>query len=186
MSKKRKIGGNNNGIKIVTQTIPSHNNNNTVITYRASLQDNGEEVGSFEIEGQGFNTGKTMNMSISINNESNKYQGKGYSRKMIKKLCDKIKEEYYPQIRSDQMLHINTNASQGFWDKIGMKEARYYRSAASRNVEGRGYEKDITFSKLCMFGNGGCGYKCRKTKKQKKTKKTKKNKQTKKQKNKKT
>lgn len=148
---KRKRNNNNNNLNIVTQTIKSYDG--TEIKYRSSLQNEGIEVGSFEIEGPGFNTGKTMNMSISINNESNKYQGKGYSRKMIKTLCDKIKREYYPDIRNDQLLFINTNASQGFWDKVGMKKARYHRSAASRNVEGLGYEKEITFNELCKFGN---------------------------------
>ena len=62
-----------------------YTNNNT--DYIIKILDKGIEIGEFSITGPGFNTGETMNMSISINS---KYQKKGFSKKMIKDLCEFI------------------------------------------------------------------------------------------------
>ena len=122
--------------------------------YKAVLWDNlnNAEVGYFEISGPEFDTGETMSMGISIDDN---YIGKGYTRELIKYLCNTIKT-VYPQIRGDQLLFIDVDASDGFWDKIGMKENRYgIDSNTTRNLEGQGYEKYISFYDLCKFGSGG-------------------------------
>ena len=135
--------------------------------YKAVLWDNlnNTEIGYFSISGPEFNTGETMSMNISIDDN---YVGKGYARKLIKHNCANIRKNY-PQIRSDQLLLIDADASEGFWEKIGMKINRYgIDSNTRRNLEGKGYEKSITFNELCKFGGGK-----RKTRKTRKTKKTK-------------
>ena len=126
--------------------------------------DNKKLIGDFIIEGEisrsvgetrykdilmneayyGFNTGNTMSMSIMVKNE---YQGLGISRMMIKTLCEYIENIIPFEIRTDQMIFIDADASNGFWDYVGMKENRYYdRYKISR--EGCGYEKVITWNKL--------------------------------------
>ena len=110
--------------------------------------DNQIEIGSFEINGE-FDSGKTVDMGIRVEKE---YQGKGYSKELIKVLCNYILQTGYPKIRKDQMLFIDTDASAGFWDKIGMKSHRYGDDyIGRRNVEGVGYEKMITFGDLCKW-----------------------------------
>ena len=142
--------------------------------YKAVLWDNlnNSEVGYFEISGPEFDTGETMSMGISIDDN---YIGKGYARELIKHNCANIRKNY-PQIRSDQLLLIDADASEGFWDKIGMKVNRYgIDSNTTRNLEGRGYEKSITFNELCKFGGG----KRKKSRQYRKTKRNvKKNKKT--------
>ena len=107
------------------------------------------EVGSFSIDGNGFNTGEPMSMSIHIDED---LQGKGLSRYMIKTLTHYIRENF-PNISDHQLLFIDVDASVGFWEHIGMKVNRYYNSA--RDIEGAGYEKNMTFRDLENFGNGG-------------------------------
>jgi hypothetical protein len=52
------------------------------------------------------------------------------------------------------MFFIDADASNGFWDHIGMTLNRYgYNYNGKRNLVGRGYEKVITFSKLYKFAN---------------------------------
>ena len=56
--------------------------------------------------------------------------------------------------RGDQMLFIDADASDGFWDKIGMVESKRYgydRNPKYSQREGAGYEKYITINKLYGF-----------------------------------
>lgn len=120
-----------------------------------AINEKGEEIGEFRISGKGFDTGQTMDMGIHV---LDGYKGRGLSRTLIKELCIHIKNEY-PQIRPDQFLFIDTDASWeynakkdeyvSFWDYIGMDENRYYDS--NRDIEGQGYEKNITFQDLCKW-----------------------------------
>ena len=109
----------------------------------------GREVGSFTIRGQGFNTGETMFLNIFIDDQ---YIGRQYARLMINKLVEFIKTNIH-DIRHDQLLYIDTDASAGFWRHIGMKGHRYAEKSSkgissNRKLEGLGCELEITMFEL--------------------------------------
>ena len=68
---------------------------------------------------------------------------------------DKIYEDIPEMIeRGDQMLFIDADASDGFWDRIGMIESQRYgygRNPKYANREGAGYEKYITLHNLHKY-----------------------------------
>jgi GNAT superfamily N-acetyltransferase len=113
-------------------------------TYKSILWIQGKECGSFIIGGiGGFHSGHTMSMEIFIDEE---HQKKGYSMLLIRTLC-----KFISNMESNgggQLLFIDTDASVGFWDRIGMKPNRYYDRFTPER-EGGGYEKFITFEELC-------------------------------------
>ena len=119
------------------------------------LQFEGKVCGEFSIKGtEGgnrdcFDTGNTCYMEISIEEI---HQGQGLARQMIQKMTQHIRMDY-PQIRSDQMLFIDADASAGFWDKLGMKPHRYDddHTRYRRVLEGNGYAKGMTFHQLEQF-----------------------------------
>ena len=120
--------------------------------------------GSFTIKGlkgtkEGFGTGNTMNMEISIDilsriniqkrNQGIKenyrdYKSKGLSLLLIYFMVKSIKTE----AKDDQQLFIDDDRSEGFWDYLGMSENPVYYD---KEGEGAGYEKVITFDKLKAF-----------------------------------
>ena len=109
------------------------------------LYNNNNVIGEFTIDGDNM-----YSMSISIEDE---YQKKGYSKIMILTMLNKMKDEI-PNIHPDVMFFIDADASNGYWDYIGMTLNRYgYNYNGKRNLVGRGYEKVITFSKLYKFAN---------------------------------
>ena len=111
--------------------------------YKSILWIQGKECGSFMISGiGGFHSGHTMSMEISIDEE---YQKKGYSKPLIQTLCKFISNM---ENGEGQLLFIDTDASGGFWDHIGMKPNRYYERYTPER-EGGGYEKFMTFEDLC-------------------------------------
>ena len=118
--------------------------------------ENGDVIGSFGIEGEGikhqFDSGETNDMHISIDNN---YQGNGFTKIMMKYMIDKIYEDIPEMVdRGDQMLFIDADASDGFWDKIGMVESKRYgynRNPRYIQREGAGYEKYITINNLYKF-----------------------------------
>jgi hypothetical protein len=115
-------------------------------TYKSSLWIQEKECGSFIFGGLGgFRSGRTMAMEISIDDE---HQKKGYSRLLVKALCVFIRETE-PNSKG-QLLFIDTDASGGFWEYIGMTDNPYYDHYTT-DQEGGGYEKVITFEKLCQF-----------------------------------
>ena len=63
---------------------------------------------------------------------------------MCKFLIKNVKD-----IRMDQLLFIDADASDGFWEHIGMKPNKYYNTR--RNLEGAGYELGITFADLYKY-----------------------------------
>jgi hypothetical protein len=145
----------------------------------------GDEVGHFTIEGKSdtydfFDTGETCSMTISLEDE---VKGQGWSTKMIRLMVENIKKDY-PRIRRDQLLFIDADGSEGFWDHIGMVEnSRYgYDYRGHRTIEGQGYEKVITFQELENFANRtknkGRGRKTKRRKTKRNRRKTKNNKRT--------
>jgi len=110
----------------------------------------GKQHGECSISGS-FNTGETCAVTISIDEA---YQGRGYSLLLWKKMIQQIEQEY-PSIRSDQMFFIDADASAGYWEHIGFVTNRYgYDYNGNRKqLEGRGYEKVITFRQLQLFLN---------------------------------
>lgn len=117
-------------------------------TYKsAAIDEDNDEIAYFMISGEGFDTGKPMDMNIFV---EDKYVGMGLAKKLIQNMVYNLKE-HYPNIRKDQLLFIDTDASNGFWEHIGMKNNRYYDG--NRDVEGRGYEKHITYQSLCAVGH---------------------------------
>jgi hypothetical protein len=109
------------------------------------LHIDGKRHGECTITGS-FDTGETCSVTISIDKE---YQGHGYSYLMWKEMILQIEKEN-PSIRPDQMFFIDADASAGYWDHIGFTLNRYgYDYIGNRkDLEGRGYEKVITFRKL--------------------------------------
>jgi len=104
-----------------------------------------KKIGRFYIEGESkpgysnyFNSGNPCSMGIMIDV---KYRTKGLSPIMIKYMIDNIERDY-PNIRDNQYLYIDIDASRGFWNSIGMK---------TYNNEEIGYEKRITFGELKQY-----------------------------------
>ena len=187
---EKKVSTNGN-IELRSSVIKSYSADRTFIKYQTKIYIDGEdevldeEYGSFEIEGEGFNKGKPMSMTINIHDS---LTNKGLSRQLIRETCNLIIKNC-PEIRPDQMILIDGDGSGGFWDYIGMKDNRYYSTKTLRDLETKGYEKEISFLKLCQFGDKGLAKgikeKTKNLKKRRKLKKTNKKKKTKKRKTKK-
>ena len=110
------------------------------------LMADGEEMGRFSIDGT-LGTGETCSLGVSVEDS---LQGKGYTRNMIQAMIHHVEHEQ--SVRPDQLLFIDLDMSAGYWDNIGMKTHRYgidYRG--KRQVEGRGYEKSITWQQLKRY-----------------------------------
>ena len=133
-------------------------NISNTISYKSQLWISGkdEEQGYFSISGKGFYgekaTGDTQNMDLNISIEDEQ-QGNGYSNYLIHALCEYILANTHgtsngldnQEIINNYLLLIDTDASEGYWDRIGMKPNR---QANSKRSNSRGYEKSITFGKL--------------------------------------
>ena len=118
-----------------------------------TLQNN-DIIAEFSIEGKGlnhqFDSGETNSMSISVEDD---YQGNSYTKVMMKHMIDKLYKDI-PDMIGDYMLFIDADASDGFWDKIGMEVSRRYgynRIPKYSDREGAGYEKYITIDKLNKY-----------------------------------
>ena len=124
------------------------------------LEREGVEVGRFSAGGglignnpHIFDTGETIDMGISLDDDLQKHK---LSKLMVAALCKMLILEY-PKIRKDQFFLIDSDASGGFWDAIGMKEGRYsdmekrVRYGNKRKMEGEGYHKIITFSDMSYW-----------------------------------
>jgi hypothetical protein len=92
--------------------------------------------------------GSTCSMTISIDDE---FQQKGYSREMLTCMIRNIEREW-PDIPLEKMFFIDADASSGFWEHIGYVENRYgYDYFGLRELEGKGYEKNVTLRDLKAF-----------------------------------
>lgn len=109
--------------------------------FQSRLYIDGQKRGECTLKGT-FNTGQTCSVSISIDED---YQKCGYSKLLWINLIQQIEET----IRPDQMIFIDADASGGYWEHIGFTLNRYgYDYNGKRDMEGKGYEKVITFEKL--------------------------------------
>lgn len=118
------------------------------------LKDN-DEIGRFEIS----KLGDTNSMGIFIDDI---YRGKELARLLVASVIYALKK--YANISKYALFKIDTDASVGFWDNIGMVENREYAR------RGYGYEKDILLRDLTLWCLGNTdvfndygGYKKRKT-----------------------
>jgi GNAT superfamily N-acetyltransferase len=101
-------------------------------SYVYDQKHNKQEVGRFEIT-------KLPPHSMSINVDDN-YQGRGISMKLISNLLKYIISNTELS-EEDPYFYIDTDASEGFWTKIGMEPT-------PETDEYRGYEKRILLSDL--------------------------------------
>ena len=130
-----------------------------------------EEVGEFTI---GKN--KPHDLNIHINDD---YKNKGYSKKLISKMCEEITSKISPE----EMLYIDSDASweknkygelKSYWEYLGMKET-------PTDDEYYGYEKQIKLSDLCKkVSGGGKSRKSRKSRKSHKLRKSRKSRKSRK------
>lgn len=101
----------------------------------STLIDGELEVGHFTIH-----FGTTYSLSIGIEQE---YQGQGYSLQLINAACRDV------DIPQDKKLYIDTDASEGFWNYLGLvPNPMYDFTEDQREMEGAGYEKYIVFSDI--------------------------------------
>lgn len=96
------------------------------------------EIANFEIYNYKNNIEHNGNneiissMTISVEDE---HQGKGYTKRMIKKMLSTL------DMPKDKLLYIDTDASCGFWRHIGMED----------NMNDNGYELVISVDKLMNY-----------------------------------
>ena len=119
---------------------------NRNVTREVLLFDKGEEVGHFTIIGESVDgecfDRSTCSMGIFLDDE---FTNKGLSRKMMNFMFEQID---YP-LSDDQLFFIDTDASRGFWDHIGMRENRHYGS--KQEVLGKGYEKVSSWREIKKY-----------------------------------
>lgn len=83
---------------------------------------------------------KLADLSIYIEEE---YRGKGYSRQLVRDIT------YYMRDEAPEVLYIDTDASGGFWDKVGMLPNP---KIDDYNCCQHGYEKCIAWEDFKAFG----------------------------------
>ena len=114
-----------------------------------------QEIGRFNIDNSGP-PNFTLSMYI-----SSEIEGQGLARLMVSAMCYVLIESRI--IGPDTLLYIDDDASEGFWDKIGMidnrtggPERRKYVQIDSsvKHAPGAGKEKFITFSNMCLWALG--------------------------------
>ena len=96
-------------------------------------------------------------MEIHINDESNKknkyksnnYQKKGLSYVLIYYMIISLQREL-PSILNEKQIFVAGDSSGNFWAMLGMRDNPVYNSK-NEEIEGRGYEKVITFGEMKHF-----------------------------------
>ena len=150
-----------------------HFSGSNIYTYQSRIIDNNtnEEVGFFLIQGNGYRHfyESTPDMTIHLNPE---WRGSGLSRLLIflctsgmiyeseSKSKSKSKSKKNHLIEQDPLIYIDVDGSgimdtireKSFWDLVGMEKNRYVDTETTRNIQGVGYEKQISFRKLHAFG----------------------------------
>ena len=91
-----------------------------------------------------FVPGEVYQFGISVDDDNIfKLKGCGLSTILIYVMVQEIKSFTAPS----QKFYIDTDSSQGFWDRIGMVETN------TNNTVGNGWEKNITFQALEEYAN---------------------------------
>ena len=130
----------------VNNPIDPRNINRQVIFYDR----NHNEQGYFYISGYSFDLIYENEVDIYPNSMSihinNPYRSWGFSQVLIIEMIKGIKQ-HNPNIKPTQLLFIDTDVSDGFWDYIGMN------SVPHNCIEGNGYDKYISFGNLCDYAN---------------------------------
>ena len=119
-------------IKIITE----HNSIELVI-------DN-QVIGYFTISTNHRTTPPTYELSISVDHD---HLNHSLARLMIVSMLD-VNHDML-----DKIFYIDTDASNGFWEYIGMKSNHKYDSD-NKYEEGSGYEKYITYQSLLNWAYG--------------------------------
>jgi GNAT superfamily N-acetyltransferase len=112
----------------------------TNVSDEVTLRKNGKEVGRFTVT-------RTAPFSIGIFVEDEE-RGQGYARKMMNFMLKEwtSRKEY----DLSTILYIDTDASQGFWDHIGMRPNPRVEDLSAAEY---GYEKCITVAEVDRYLN---------------------------------
>jgi hypothetical protein len=121
---------------IILEYKNEYNNNKHSIT----MIKNNIEIGHFQIDN--LYTIPSMNILI-----EDIYHGNQLARLMITSILYVLCK----YISSDLLLYIDTDASNGFWPSIGMKENKYYSTQIYKNRYNSGYELSITIKELSKW-----------------------------------
>jgi len=145
------------GVPIIMRYVKTYQLNGNVTRQVLLLDENKDgddkEVGHFTIDGicktgkcECFNGNGICAMGISVDDY---LLGKNLTRIMMKFMFENITKEI--TVDDNQLLYIDTDASQGFWPRIGMTQSRY--AFSTRNVNGAGYQSVITYRDLKKYFN---------------------------------
>lgn len=147
------------------ETISKHiSGKSNIFIFKSFIVDNdtNNEIGYFLIQGNGYSHfyENTPDMTIQLNEE---WRGTGLSRLLIFLCTNGMNQITYQYKLEEQnpIIYIDVDGSdmidvihdKSFWDIVGMKKGRYAESETTRNIQGVGYEKEIEFNKLKMFGD---------------------------------
>ena len=137
-------------------------NNQRTLRVKIMLPGIEDEVGNFDISGfipgngeriidtkkePFLNQARTISLGISIDDE---YKSKNWSTRMIAFMIESIGD----RMSDDQVLFIDTDASEGFWEHIGFLENRHDRRTnrtPDAETVGQGYQKFILFKNLKSY-----------------------------------
>jgi len=133
------------------------------MTYKSELWIKGLDTyqGYFSMSGHGFfreeakDYSEHQRMQLNIQIEDSQ-QGRGYSFQLIRALCEYILDTPRvhekpiggldrTEIVNSYILLIDSDASDGFWERAGLTDSRHYDSTRPGLA---GFEKDITFQRL--------------------------------------
>lgn len=91
---------------------------NNIIGHSYEVKLKSHSKSKFKIQTYKYNNGSEYaNMSIVVNKNQ---RGKGYARKLIKEF---FKIFQFKNIKPFNILYVNMNASNGFWNTIGMTKS---------------------------------------------------------------
>lgn len=106
------------------------------------------EIGSFGID----KLGKTNSMTINVEDEEDSgiYRNKGLARLLIASMIYVLQNKVNIKLKNSDLLYIDSDASAGFWDTIGMVENPHYDDDEYTGPD-KGYEKYITVQGISMW-----------------------------------
>jgi hypothetical protein len=110
----------------------------------------GQEVAHFDVN---LINGAVDKYSLGISTEEigDQHTGQGFARLLIASMICKLEQE---GVSNQATFYIDTDASGGFWDHVGMKRnPRYEPHAPTHNPHHpeNGYEKEITVGNISKF-----------------------------------